>query len=170
MPRRKATPADTVAEALTVPAAPTAPTPDNVGAAALAQAIREAIEASKPAAKKNQFQRKIGTPWTPKTGKKLKLKRKMFQHGLPLSEEWLSNEEIDLLNKIRPGKYGDGFIVVFRRRDRGVDIEYPIKTASQRLRLVNQFGIRNLSELCKFCITEAEKPKAPEFDEYGDAI
>lgn len=144
---------------------------DSGATAALAAALFQAIEATKPPAKKNMFNRKPNTPWSPKDGsRKLKLKRKMYQHGLLINEDTVSNDEIDLLNKVRPGLYCDGNVRVYRRRDRGVDIDYVIKTAAQRLRLVNQFGIRNLSELLLRCISEAEAPKKPEFDEFGDAL
>lgn len=142
-----------------------------VGTTELAQALIQAINQTKPPEKKNPFNRKVNTAWTPKDGaRKLKLKRKTYHHGLLLSEDILSNDEIDVLNKIRPGRYLDNYVVVFRRRDRGIDIDYPMKTSSQRLRLVNQFGIRNMKELCERIIAEAEAPKKPEFDADGDAL
>ena len=125
----------------------------------LAKALIQAIETTRPQTK-NPFNRKVGTPWTPKDGSpKLKLKRKMYQHGMPLTEPILSNDEIELMNQLRPGVYMDGIVKVNRRKDRGLDISYQIKTASQRLRLVNQFGIRNLKELLAQCIEEAANPK-----------
>lgn len=141
-----------------------------VGTSQLAEALVQAINAAKPAEKKNPFNRKVQTPWTPKDGsKKLKLKRKTYHHGLLLDEDILSNDEIDRLNKIRPGRYCDGYVTVYRRKDRGIDIDYSVKTAAQRLRLVNQFGIRNLVELCERFIMEAAQPKKASFDEDGDA-
>lgn len=142
-----------------------------VGQSELAQALVAAIEAAKPVAKKTSFNRKVDTPWTPKDGsKRLKLKRKMYQHGILINEDSVSNEEIDVLNKVRPGLYMDGNVAVTRRKDRGVNITYQCKTAAQRLRLVNQYGIRNLTELCGRIIAEAEAPKAPQFDADGDAL
>jgi len=138
----------------------------SVGSSELAQALVAAIEAAKPVQKKNQFTRKEGTPWTPKDGSpKIKLRRKMYQHGLLMDPDFLTNDEISLLNKVRPGTYMNGHVQVVRRRDRGLSLEYPVKTAAQRLRLVSEFGIRNLSDLLKRCIDEAENPKqfiAPE--------
>lgn len=132
----------------------------SVGASELAQALVQAINAAKPVEKKNPFNRVVRTPWTPKDGgPRLKLKRKVFQHSLPINETRVTNEVIQLLNTIRPGIYLDGYVKVVRRKDRGVDIDYPIKTASQRLRLVNQFGIRNFKELLERIIEEAENPK-----------
>lgn len=137
----------------------------SVGASELAQALTAAIEAAKPPTKKTVFNRKKGTPWTPEGGApKLKLKRKIYQHGMPVSESRLTNEQIALCNKIRPGVFGDGHFRVVRRRDKGINIDYPIRTSQQRLKLVHQFGIRNFTELLEYLIREAEKPKKSEFD------
>ena len=149
----------------------TVPPDPTVGTSELTAALIQAINSTKPIEKKNPFNRKVNTPWTPKDGaKKIKLKRKMHQHGRLINEDVLSNAEVDLCNKVRPGRYLDNYVTIYRRRDRGIDIDYPTKTASQRLRLVNQFGIRNLSELLQACIDEALTPKKPEFDSEGDAI
>ena len=136
-------------------------TPQSVGATKneLAEALVLAIESTRPQ-KKNAFNRKISTPWTPKDGSpKLKLKRKCSQHGLPIDEEVTDNEEIALWNQLRPGVFLDGAVRVNRRKDRGLDLDYPMKTASQRLKLVNQFGIRSLKELLARCIEEANNPR-----------
>lgn len=133
--------------------------PLTVGTSELASALVTAIEATKPVAKKTPFNRVKNTPWTPKDhSAKLKLKRKMFHHGIPLGTR-ISNEEIDLLNKIKPGLYCDGHVKVVRRRDKGIDIDYPVKTAAQRLKLVNQFGLRNFKELLERVVAEGNEPK-----------
>jgi hypothetical protein len=151
--------------------AKTHPTPDTssitVGtgelAAAIAAATTSAIEISRPQ-KKNPFNRKKNTPWTPQDGsQKLKLKRKFYQHGIEIREKMHSNEEIALMNLVRPGVYCNGYVKVNRRRDKGIDIEYPVKTASQRLKLINEFGVRSISELLQRCIDEANTPKRDEF-------
>lgn len=153
MPRKKADQTDPLVEGIVAKAEP------SVGASELASALVAAINAAKPVEKKNAFNRKVLTPWTPKDGSpKLKSKRKIYQHGLLVDPDKLDNEEIDLYNQIRPGTFLDGYVKVIRRRDKGIDIDYPVKTASQRLRLVNQFGIRNLKELLARCIEEAANP------------
>lgn len=130
----------------------------SVSASELARALVAAIETTKPVAKKTVVDRVKNTPWTPKDGTpRLKLKRKMYHHGQPLTTR-VSNEEIEQLNKIRPGLYCDGHVSVIRRRDKGINIEYPVKTASQRLKLVNLFGIRNFKELLERINAEAATP------------
>lgn len=129
-----------------------------VGKNELAEAMVAAIEAARPK-KITAASRKPNTPWTPKDGSpKLKLKRKMYQHGIPISETRSTNERIELLNKVRPGVYCDGFVRVDRRKDRGINITYPVKTASHRLKLINDFQITSLEALLRRLIEEAENP------------
>jgi hypothetical protein len=135
------------------------PTPQTNASAELVAALVQAINATKPVEKKSAANRKPKTPWSSKDGSpKPKLKRKMYQHSLLIDEDMMHNDEIDLLNKLKPGRYLDGWVKVTRRRDRGVDIDYPIKTAAQRLKLVNQFGIRNLKELLERIVEEGNNP------------
>lgn len=132
----------------------------SVGVSDLAAALVQAINLAKPVEKKTFATRKPRTPWTPKDGSpKLTLKRAAHQHGMEVDPEKLSNEEITLFNKLRPGRFMDGLVTVTRRRDKGIDISYPVKTAAQRLKLVNLFGIRNLAELLSYCINESANPK-----------
>lgn len=125
----------------------------------LAKAIMAGIEEARP--KRITIEnRKSQTPWSPPKGvPKAKLKRKMMQHGIILNPKFLTNEEIELLNQIRPGTYCEGHITVVRRKDKGVSIEYPVKTVSQRMKLVSSFGLRNLAEICQRIIAEAENPQ-----------
>jgi hypothetical protein len=136
------------------------PSTQPVGISEMAQALITAIEATRPPTKKNPFNRKPGDPWQAKDGsKKLKFRRAMYQHGAELNPDQLFNEEIDLLNKIKPGIYCQGVVRVSRRKDRGYDISYPVRTAQQRLRLVNEFGITSLEDLCKRILAEMADPK-----------
>jgi hypothetical protein len=131
----------------------------SVGLEVLAAALTQAIQATKPIEKKTVSTRKKNTPWTPKDGKpKLKTKRAMYHHGIPISNK-VSNEEIELLNKVKPGHYLEGFVKVTLRKDRGVDIDYPVKTNSQRLRLSNQFGITSFEGLLKRIVDENQNPQ-----------
>lgn len=157
MPRKSA-PAATAPVEQAQPAAPVTGAQTNVSGSELAQALIYAIESTRPQ-KKHSFNRKVETPWTPKDGtKKPKLKRSMYQHGLRLDEDFISPTEVTLMNELRPGVYLGGIVRVTRRKDRGIDISYPARTASQRLKLVNQFGVRNLTDLLTFCIEESKNP------------
>lgn len=134
-------------------------------ASELAKALREVIEATRPAEKKNAFTRVKNTPWTPKDGSpKLKLKRKLYQHNIPVNEEKLTNEQIALANKLRPGVYFDGWVKVIRRRDKGINVEYPVRSAQQRLKLSSVYGVRSFTELLQRINDEAVRPRKSEFD------
>ena len=136
-----------------------------VGAEQLVNALVEAIQLTKPAEKKNIFTRKVKTPWTPPDGEpRLKFKRKITLHGIPLDEEREDNRTIAELNKVRPGVYLDGFVQVTRRRDKGVDIDYPFRSAQDRMKLASRFGITSLEQLAARLNTEAAKPRKSEFD------
>lgn len=137
------------------------PQTDNTTAASqLAQALVEAINIAKPKEKKNPFNRKEGSPWTPADGKpKLKLRRKMLQHGYIIDPDFNSNECIELLNKVEPGSYLNGWVKINRRKDQAIDIDYPVRTASQRMRLSSEFRIHSFEDLLKRCIDEAEQQK-----------
>lgn len=125
---------------------------------ALADAFVEAIERTRPPEKKTVFTRKENTPWTPKDGSpKLKMKRKFYHHGIAITDN-VSNEEIALLNQLKPGAYCDGYVRVTLRKDRGIDIDHPIRTASQRLKLVHNYGIRSFAELLQRIVDERANP------------
>jgi hypothetical protein len=127
---------------------------------ALVEALARAINLTKPIEKKNIMNRKPGDPWTPKDGsKKLKLKRKAYQHGIIVDPDFITNEEIDLFNKLRPGRFLDGWVKVYKRRDGGIDIDYPVKTATQRMKLLSSYRITSLKDLLTKCIEEAKNPK-----------
>lgn len=141
---------------------------ESVSVSTLAEALKEAIDVSRPQ-KKNVFTRKKNTPWTPKDGSpKLKLKRKMYHHGVPVNEKFSSNEEIDLLNKVRPGKYCDNWITISRRNDKGVNIDYPVRTKAQIMRLANSYGINSLVQLLQRCVDEAANPRQYKTEEELD--
>lgn len=112
----------------------------------LVQALVQAIQLTKPVEKKNYATRKPRDPWQPKDGSpKHKLLRKMHQHGIIIDPDTIVNEEIDLLNKIKPGRYLNDYVKVYKRKDQGIDIDYPVKTASQRMKL-NSFGIAEVRD------------------------
>lgn len=135
----------------------------------LVESLRQAIELTRPTVKKTISTRTKSGPWAPKDGSpKLKLKRIMYQHGLKIEEDRVSNQEIELLNKVKPGVYCDGNVRVVRRKDRGVNIEYSVKTASNRLKLINDYGITSLTALCQKLIDESAQPKKIENEDVDE--
>lgn len=139
--------------------------PAETSADALVKALVQAIQLTKPIEKKNAVNRKPGSPWDMKDGsKKPKLKRKMYQHGILIDPDILFPAEIELLNKVKVGRFLGNWVKIFRRKDHGIDIDYPVKTASQRMKSSGLF--RSLSELAEKCIEEAANPVKD--TSYGD--
>lgn len=105
---------------------------------ALGFVFADAIQKSKPIEKKTTATRKPGDPWQPTDGsKKLTLKRKMYLHSIPIDPDFNDNATIDALNHLKVGRYLGDWVKVYKRKDQGIDIDYPIKTASQRMRLAS---------------------------------
>lgn len=128
----------------------------------LVNALVQAIQLTKPVEKRNAINRKPGSPWDPKDGsKKPKLKRKMYQHGILMDAEILSVEEIELCNKLKVGRFFGDWVKVYRRKDHGIDIDYPVKTNAQRIKSAGLFR-GDLAVLLRGCIEEAARPKPVE--------
>lgn len=141
----------------TVEAIPTQAPAPNTSVQDLVTALAQAIQLTKPVEKKTAVNRKPGSPWDPKDGsKKLKLKRKMYQHSIIIDPDFEDNETIDLMNKLKVGLFCDGWVKVYKRKDQGIDIDYPVKTASQRLKLFRY--ATTFKELLERCIAEAANP------------
>lgn len=137
---------------------------------ALVNAFVSAIERTRPVEKKTVFSRKSKTPWSPPDGvPRTKFKHKFYQHGILIGEQ-VTNEDIELMNKIKPGLYCDGWVRVNLRKDKGLDIDYPVRTSSQRLKLTNTYGIRSFTELLQRVVDEKTNPakyrKAEDADLY----
>src|SRR3990167_11443519 len=142
-----------------VQAAPaTAPT---AGASDIAAAIVHAIEASRPfPQKKNSITRKRSMFYEPKDGsKKEKFKRRFFQHGLEIGWETTLPEDVKLLNQLKPVRYLGGYVSVKKRKDGGLDLDYPIKTPAQRMTLASKYGITSFGGFIQRILDERADPK-----------
>lgn len=114
--------------------------------------------------KKTAFEKKSRTPWNPTGGPRPRLKRKIYHHGMLIGDpseptNRLTNEEIELFNQLKPGSYCKGYVTVRRLRNKGIDIDYPIRTNAHKIRLMSEFGITSFAQLLQRCIDEAAKPK-----------
>lgn len=142
-------------------------TPEGNSQQALADAFISAIERTKPPTKKTSANRPRNGPYEPKDGKpKPKLKRAFLHHGVELDPNQLYPREIELLNQIKPGNYS-GNVVVIKRRDRSYDIDYPMRTAAQRMNLVSRLKVTSFESLLERLIAEAADPakyKGPDED------
>lgn len=164
MPRKSSTPVEDIrldpGPTSTPTSNPTSTQSTNDVLAQLAAVLTQVLQQNKPVEKKTTANRIPRTPWSPKNGEpKLKLKRKFYQHNYPLDAKRMTNERIALANQLKPGRFCDGFVTVTRRRDKGINITWPLKTPDQKLFLVQNFGLRNLDEIMQYCIDEAKNPK-----------
>lgn len=113
------------------------------------------------------------TPWNP-TGKKnrLKLRVPMYQNGARIDEDRVTEDEIALLNQIKPGRYNNGKWAVVRRQDKSLDFRYPNKSVEQRFELMALSKGQGISGLLKVVIDEhaarLERKKAGILEEEDD--
>ena len=147
------------------PAAP--PTPDITDQLSLlTTALTKAFESAKPKVVQTAHGRIAKTPWTPPEGTpRSQFKRKSYHHGRAILESRVSNEEIDLMNKLKPGRYLSNLVTVTRRKDKGIDIDYRIRTNSDRLKLVNAHGIISFTDLLSKVIAEQSIPRPLEIED-----
>ena len=88
--------------------------------------------------------------FNPDGRKNRKLIRRCYQNGYPMNVVVLHNEEIEILNRLKAGRYLNGIVTV-RVEEKGVDstlnIIYKNKSADDKMELKNEF--RNLTEFLK---------------------
>ena len=140
---------------------PEPPASQAIGIDVLAAALTQALKDAQPVQKKTVANRIKKNPWSPKDGspKILKFRRPMYHHGIELNPKKIFNEDCLLLDKIKPGTYCGGWIRVTKRKDNGLDIDYPIRTASQRLKLGSQFGITSFNSILHRIVDERNDPR-----------
>lgn len=139
----------------------------SVGVNDLAAALVQAINLTKPKAKKApgvDYDPK--NPWSPKPGEpRAKMKRKAYIHGIAQGDQW-PNSTIELFNQIRPGTYINGLVKITRRRDKGINLDWAFKSPEQRLRLLMAGGFTSLDQILQACLTEFKtKASTPDPDE-----
>jgi hypothetical protein len=141
--------------------------------------LRDLIGSMKDLAESTRKERKISvaeaskaTPWNP-SGKPRTVKLKppaVYQNGARLNPVMLSDEEVTLLNQLKPGVFNHKKWVVRKRRDKSLDIQYPNKTIEARMELKGEAG--NLSGMLRKILTEyeaqQERKKRGEFIEDDD--
>jgi len=101
---------------------------------------------------------KTRSPFNPTGNRKRKLSRRCYQNGYPMDVRKLFDEEIALLNQLRPGKYFSGLVTVYEVTTGGnvdLHIHYLNKSFDQRLALKSEF--KNLREMLRGCVEEASK-------------
>lgn len=108
---------------------------------------------------------RIPSPWNPegkKASERTRFKRPTFQNGRQLFESTLTEQEIDLFNRLKPGRYGPDrrFVVIVRANDRAVQLRYPCKTLEERMENSAYAAGEGIAGILKKLVAEAEDRKA----------
>lgn len=140
--------------------------------------VKDLLGSVKSLAESTAAKRKIGiaeaskvTPWNPDGGPKKRLKVTAFyMNGARVNPVMLTNEEIDLINQLKPGAFNKKKWVVRKRRDKSIELQYPNKSVEHRIELRGEAG--NLAGMLKKILTEheaqLEKRRRGEFEDDED--
>jgi hypothetical protein len=93
-----------------------------------------------------------------KNKRAVKLKQPFYQNGVMVKLEQLTDEQVELINQLKPGRYNHRKWEIVKRRDRSIDFRYPNKTVEQRMQIAAQAG--SLTGMLQIILTEAETQKA----------
>jgi hypothetical protein len=127
----------------------------------LAQAIKEAVEETAPIKQVHISRYRAKTPFNPtgaKRAQRPKLNCTFFQNGDKPNPTRLFDEEIELINGLKPGRYINRVVEVVEKiegGERAVEIRYSNKTPEQRFENKNHF--RSLLELLRLIHAEMKK-------------
>lgn len=141
---------------------------------ALAEAITEGINKTQ---RRRQTIADVGEPKTPfnPEGKKRVLEHEFLQNGFPIKERFVSDQEIELLHQLTPGKYGpaDWPIVVIETKNldgtKRINIAYN-EGKNDRFRMKNYSAEKGRSaNLCGFLQTLVEEAKEQKAKKKADA-
>lgn len=124
----------------------------------LAQAIKSAVEETAPVKQVHISRYVATTPFNPTGDKRrVKLTREVFQNGIRVQPEFLHTEEIELLNKVKPGRYIGRRVEVIERgegEEKNLEFRYRNQSIEQRLELKNHF--RNFAEMLRLIVAEQD--------------
>jgi hypothetical protein len=103
---------------------------------------------------------KVKTPWNPSGElRKVKLKHKKFyQNGAEVNTDLMTDDEIALVNQLKPGRYNKRKWEVVKRKDKSLDVRYPNKTLQQRWQLKAEAS--NFSAIIQKILLEQEEQAA----------
>lgn len=90
------------------------------------------------------------------TGKRRRiLERRCYQNGKRMFIPNLFDEEISLLNQVKPGKYIKGMVTIVEQQNgSNTDLHIIYANATETQRFANMQEWRSLTELLKRCVTE----------------
>ena len=130
----------------------------------LAQVLQTLIDSS-PVKKVPYAKFKTRSPFNPTGRKDRELLRRCYQNGYAMKIETLRDAEIDLLNRVKPGRYitgqnGEKMVTIgIVQKGGNTDLHIVYRNASVDDRFANKHEFRDLESLLQRCIEE-ETPAA----------
>ena len=127
----------------------------------LASAITNAVAEAGPIKQVPISRYLAKTPWNP-TGSKQrpKLRATFLQNGYEIREAFVTDEQIHLLNQIKPGRYINRKVEVVERNEHGnhsIELRYNNKSIEDRMELKTE--ARNLTEMLQRIVNEQKPDK-----------
>jgi len=126
----------------------------------LAQAIKAAVEETAPIKQVHISRYVAKTAFNPTGAKKRpKLNCTFLQNGYEPPTDKMFDEEIELVNQLRPGRYLDRKVEVIERiegNERSIELRYSNGTVEQRMEMKNI--ARSLREMLRLIVSE-QKPE-----------
>jgi hypothetical protein len=105
-----------------------------------------------------------------KDGKRREMHKVFYQNGFRAFENTLTDEEIDLIHTVKPGKFVDGLITIIEVQDDdenqpAVHMKYNCRTADQRMQVGGRAARRGkndtaLRALLQQCLDEYDEQEA----------
>lgn len=143
------------------------PKVDTVSVEQLGQSIADAIRAGQPKQKKTYSEVVLKTKNNPTGSRSRKINQPTFVNGyeVNLSDPLcvFSDEELSLLNKVRPGRFVKGMVSVFERdlgaAGKELHVQWDNSLVDRRMALKSE--CRNLTEILKTCLDEYTAQQAP---------
>jgi hypothetical protein len=113
-----------------------APTTDS---ALIAKAL-QALADNQPRRQKRYHEIVHTTPWWDGTSTRSVLTREFYQNGNLVNDVVLSNDEIDLINQLKPGVYAKNKFRVTKQPGGGIGLWYDNKSLKQRFDIARLAG------------------------------
>lgn len=124
-------------------------------------AALQALAANQPRRRKGMHEIVHDTPWWDGKAPRSTLTRQFFQNGNPVNDTVLSNEEIDLINQLKPGLYAKKKFRVTDMPGGAIGLWYDNKTLHQRFTIARIAGdSQGLTGILQTILLEEEAQKA----------
>lgn len=119
-----------------------------------------AIAANQPRRRKGVHEVVLNTPFWDGVSPRSVLTRTFYQNGAPVNDHVLTNEEIDLINQLKPGLYHKKKWRVSREGTEGIGLWYDSKTLQQRFDIAGAAKGRGLAGILQDILLEREEQDA----------